>query len=253
MALIFSVYEPHDRVRATGWWAMMGAAAPAAGLIAGGRWSTCSAGASSSSCRRSSPWWRWRWPAWCCARRSARRRASTSPAATALAVGVAGLMFALGRSRDVGLELAGIWAPSRRRRHRAGASCASSGASTAPLLPLGLFSPPQLHRRHGGRHLHGRGLHGRLHHRADRAAADLPLLDHGHGGHHADAHADADRVVAARWPLGTASASASPPASAPPSSPCRWWWSPMARHRLARLPLLGLVLQGLGNGIGGRR
>ena len=36
MALIFSVYEPKDRVRATGWWAMMGAAAPAAGLIAGG-------------------------------------------------------------------------------------------------------------------------------------------------------------------------------------------------------------------------
>ena len=36
MAIIFSVYEPRDRVRAMGWWAMMGAAAPAAGLIAGG-------------------------------------------------------------------------------------------------------------------------------------------------------------------------------------------------------------------------
>jgi len=36
MAMIFAVYEPGQRVKAMGWWAMMGAAAPAAGLIAGG-------------------------------------------------------------------------------------------------------------------------------------------------------------------------------------------------------------------------
>ncbi|NNL68199.1 MAG: MFS transporter [Myxococcales bacterium] len=36
MALIFSVYEPGQRVRAMGWWSMTGAAAPALGLILGG-------------------------------------------------------------------------------------------------------------------------------------------------------------------------------------------------------------------------
>ncbi len=36
MALIFSVYGPEDRVRAMGWWSMTTAAAPALGLIAGG-------------------------------------------------------------------------------------------------------------------------------------------------------------------------------------------------------------------------
>jgi MFS family permease len=36
MALIFNVYEPGKRVSAMGWWAMMGAAAPATGLVAGG-------------------------------------------------------------------------------------------------------------------------------------------------------------------------------------------------------------------------
>jgi MFS family permease len=36
MALIFSVYEPGRRVGPMGWWAMMGAAAPATGLVLGG-------------------------------------------------------------------------------------------------------------------------------------------------------------------------------------------------------------------------
>ena len=36
MALIFSVYPPEDRVRAMGWWSMTTAATPALGLIAGG-------------------------------------------------------------------------------------------------------------------------------------------------------------------------------------------------------------------------
>jgi MFS family permease len=36
MALIFSVYPPNERVRAMGWWSMTTAAAPALGLIAGG-------------------------------------------------------------------------------------------------------------------------------------------------------------------------------------------------------------------------
>ncbi len=36
MALIFSAYSPEQRTRAMGWWSMMGAGAPALGLIAGG-------------------------------------------------------------------------------------------------------------------------------------------------------------------------------------------------------------------------
>ena len=36
MALIFGAYSPEERTRAMGWWAMMGAGAPALGLIAGG-------------------------------------------------------------------------------------------------------------------------------------------------------------------------------------------------------------------------
>jgi len=36
MALIFSAYNPEERTRAMGWWSMMGAGAPAMGLIAGG-------------------------------------------------------------------------------------------------------------------------------------------------------------------------------------------------------------------------
>jgi MFS family permease len=109
MALIFSVYDPLDRVRATGWWAMMGAAAPAAGLIAGGPlvdlfgWrivfllqAGCSvvALALASVILRETP------------RQPVR---FDIPGATALAAGVAGLMFALGRSRDLGLAAAPIW------------------------------------------------------------------------------------------------------------------------------------------------
>jgi len=36
MALIFDAYSPEERTRAMGWWSMMGAGAPALGLIAGG-------------------------------------------------------------------------------------------------------------------------------------------------------------------------------------------------------------------------
>ncbi len=36
MALIFTAYSPKERTRAMGWWSMMGAGAPALGLIAGG-------------------------------------------------------------------------------------------------------------------------------------------------------------------------------------------------------------------------
>jgi MFS family permease len=109
MALIFGVYDPLDRVRATGWWAMMGAAAPAAGLVAGGPlvdlfgWRIVfllQAGCSlvalglASVVLRETP--------------RQHTRFDIAGAAT-LAAGVAGLMFALGRSRDLGLAAAPIW------------------------------------------------------------------------------------------------------------------------------------------------
>lgn len=104
MALIFSVYEdPSERVQAVGWWAMMGAAAPAAGLIAGGPlvdlfgWRivfilqavfSLFALALASVVLRETP------------RQHVRFDVAGS---TTLAAGVAGLMLALGRSRDIGL------------------------------------------------------------------------------------------------------------------------------------------------------
>jgi MFS family permease len=109
MALIFSVYDPLDRVRATGWWAMMGAAAPAAGLVAGGPlvdlfgWRIVfllQAGCSLVALALASV----------ILRETPRQRVRFDIAGgAALAVGVAGLMFALGRSRDLGLSAAPIW------------------------------------------------------------------------------------------------------------------------------------------------
>ena len=109
MALLFSVYPPEHRSRAVGWWAMMGAAAPAAGLVAGGPlvqlfgWrivfvlQACFSFAALALARlvlRETP------------THGARFDVAGS---LSLAVGVAGLMFALGESRTVGLESPLIW------------------------------------------------------------------------------------------------------------------------------------------------
>jgi len=102
MALIFSVFDSKDRVRAMGWWSMTGAAAPALGLIAGGPLVD---------------WLGWRVVfviqaffslgalllAALVLRETPRQRVRFDLAGAAmLAVGVAGLMFALGRARDLG-------------------------------------------------------------------------------------------------------------------------------------------------------
>lgn len=102
MALIFSVFDPRDRVRAMGWWSMTGAAAPALGLIAGGPLVD---------------WLGWRVVfviqagfslvalvlAALVLRETPRQRVRFDVAGAAtLALGVAGLMFALGRARDLG-------------------------------------------------------------------------------------------------------------------------------------------------------
>jgi EmrB/QacA subfamily drug resistance transporter len=103
MALIFSVFDERDRVRAMGWWSMTGAAAPALGLIAGGplvEWLgwrvvfviqaafSLLALALAAFVLRETP--------------RQRVRFDVGGAAT-LALGVAGLMFALGRARELGL------------------------------------------------------------------------------------------------------------------------------------------------------
>ena len=102
MALIFSVFDAKDRVRAMGWWSMTGAAAPALGLIAGGPLVD---------------WLGWRVVfaiqalvsllalllAGLVLRETPRQRVRFDLAGAAtLAVGVGGLMFALGRARDLG-------------------------------------------------------------------------------------------------------------------------------------------------------
>ena len=102
MALIFSVFDSRERVRAMGWWSMTGAAAPALGLIAGGPLVE---------------WLGWRVVfviqaafslvalllAAFVLRETSRQRVRFDLAGAAtLGVGVAGLMFALGRARDLG-------------------------------------------------------------------------------------------------------------------------------------------------------
>jgi EmrB/QacA subfamily drug resistance transporter len=139
MALIFNVYPNEERVRAMGWWAMTGAAAPALGLIAGGPlvdwlgWrvvfvvqAVIALGALGLAALvlRETPTQRVRFDV---------------PGAGFMAIGVAGLMYALGRVRDLGIDspeivgavavgLAGI-AIFIRVEHR----------SAAPLLPLEFF------------------------------------------------------------------------------------------------------------------
>lgn len=112
MALLFSVHGPNERSRAIGWWAMMGAAAPAAGLVAGGPlvqlfgWRivfvlqsafSFVALALASLVLRETP------------RHGARFDVL---GALTLAAGVAGLMFALGESRTAGIGSAIVWMPA---------------------------------------------------------------------------------------------------------------------------------------------
>jgi MFS family permease len=139
MALILSVYPPHRRARAMGWWAMMGGAAPAAGLIAGGPlvdlfgWRivfvlqalfSFVALALASLVLRETP----------------RQRVRFDVAgALSLAVGVAALMFALGRSRDTGLASATIWGSMVIGIVGLTAFTRLERRVAAPLLPLEYF------------------------------------------------------------------------------------------------------------------
>jgi len=140
MALIFSVHSPLKRVRAMGWWSMTGAAAPALGLIAGGPLVD---------------WLGWRVVfvlqavlsllalglAYVVLRETPRQRARFDvPGALALAAGVAGLMFAVGRVRDVGLGSPWIHAAVVFGVVGLALFVRVERRSVAPLLPLEFFS-----------------------------------------------------------------------------------------------------------------
>jgi EmrB/QacA subfamily drug resistance transporter len=103
MALIMSVYDPNRRARAMGWWAMTVSAAPALGLIAGGPLVD---------------WLGWRivfvlqagfslvtllFAAVILSETPRQRVRFDVAGALTLALAVGGLMFALGRGREVGL------------------------------------------------------------------------------------------------------------------------------------------------------
>jgi MFS family permease len=140
MARIFGVTPAHARVRAMGWWSMTGAAAPALGLVAGGPlvdllgWrvvfvlqAVLSLGALAL--------------ATVVLRETRRTRVRFDLlGAAALALGVAGVMFALGQLRALGpgsplvLSSLGVGVVGLAAFVRV------EGRVTAPLLPLGLFA-----------------------------------------------------------------------------------------------------------------
>lgn len=139
MALIFSVYPKEERVRAMGWWSMTGAAAPALGLIAGGPLVD---------------WLGWRVVfvlqavlslvalaiAAFVLRETARQRVRFDlGGALTLALGVSGLMFAIGQVRELGLGSPWIQGAVGLGAVGLAAFVAVERRATAPLLPLEFF------------------------------------------------------------------------------------------------------------------
>lgn len=139
MALIFSVYDQKDRVRAMGWWSMTGAAAPALGLIAGGPlvdllgWRVVFVLQALFSCAALAM-------AALVLRETERQRVRFDVAgALTLALGVAGFMFALGRVRDLGISSPVIPAACGVGALGLLAFVRVEQRSAGPLLPLQFF------------------------------------------------------------------------------------------------------------------
>ena len=140
MALIFGVTDPDRRVRAMGWWSMTGAAAPALGLAVGGPLVE---------------WLGWRVVfvmqgafsllalalAAAVLREAPRQRARFDVlGAAALALGVGGLMFALGELRDLGAGSPVVRAAAAAGAAGLAAFVAIERRVASPLVPLGLFA-----------------------------------------------------------------------------------------------------------------
>jgi len=139
MALIFSVYPPEGRVRAMGWWSMTTAAAPALGLIAGGplvdllgwrivflfqAFLSALALALATAVLRETP----------------RRRVGFDFGGVfTLALGVGGLMFALGSVRELGFDSPWIAASLAIGAIGLAAFVGIERRVREPLLPLEFF------------------------------------------------------------------------------------------------------------------
>ncbi len=139
MALILSVHLPEERVRAMGWWSMTGAASPAFGLVAGGPlidllgWRTVFLVQAVLSAAALAL-------AYVVLRETPRREARFDVAGTiALGVGVSGLMFVLGRIREVAWRDPSIWGAGLVGVAGLLFFVAIERRAVAPLLPLEFF------------------------------------------------------------------------------------------------------------------
>ena len=142
MALILGVHRPEERVRAMGWWSMTGAAAPAFGLVAGGPlvdalgWRTVFVAQAALSSLALAL-------AFLVLRETSKRHARFDIAGTAmLALGVSGLMFALGRVRDVSWQDPILWTALALGVSGLAAFVWVEKRAVAPLLPLEFFRLP---------------------------------------------------------------------------------------------------------------
>lgn len=139
IALIVGVYPPQERVHAMGWWSMTGALAPAFGLVAGGPlvdlfgWRVVflmQAAIAALALLLAA-----------LVLRETKRHAVRLDVAgvVTLAVGVGGLMLALGRVRDVGVFAPSIWAAVLVGALALALFVRVERRTAAPLLPLELF------------------------------------------------------------------------------------------------------------------
>ena len=140
MALIFSVYDERDRVKAMGWWAATGAAAPALGLIAGGPLVD---------------WLGWRVVfviqaafslialalATAVLRETPRQRVHFDVAGVVtLTFAVGGIMFAIARLRDLAPSSPWLWGPAVFGVIGLALFVRVEARTREPLLPLIFFS-----------------------------------------------------------------------------------------------------------------
>ena len=178
MAMIFRAFPPDDRVKAMGYWSLVGAGGPVIGVVIGGF-------------LIEQVGWRWIFVAQVPlilaalvlalvvlpeTERTERGRARPGRCRHPHAGAVVGVLFALNRGPEWGWTHPLVLVRLRaRRRWPRPPSWRSSGGRREPLLPLRLPAAPQLrlpHRRPGAVELR---LHGRLHPGAAAAGQGVRL------------------------------------------------------------------------------